>query len=349
MRLPNVTFVLPSDGPSGGVRVTVEMAQRLRDRGHAVRVVYRSLPRWEGLMDRARTVLRWIQGSKDFNWVHRFHGPKQAFRKLNEVPFSKGEIVIAVGEHVTLDVYELPREIIKVRYCHAIFDHVPELTRRAWSVPMPTLAVSESLAPELEKFSGKKVLAVVPNGINTSEYFLEEKCRDGLGLIFRRYPTKAPEETLALIVEARKRLPDVPWHLFGTSRRPKEFAQLEYWQYPAVEKARDIYNRCKVWLITSRHEGFCLPVLEAMACGCAVISSNHTVAADLIEDGVNGYIVPFGDSEAFLARIELLLRDESVRKGLVQNGFRTVQRFTWERAVAQMESVLEALAQGRAE
>jgi glycosyltransferase involved in cell wall biosynthesis len=241
----------------------------------------------------------------------------------------------------------LPREIIKVRYCHAIFDHVPELTRQAWSVPMATLAVSESLAPELEKFSGKKVLAVVPNGINTDEYFLEDKPRDGLGLIFRRYPTKAPEETLELVVKAQQRLPAVPWHLFGTSRRPKEFAHLEYWQYPSVEKARDIYNRCKIWLITSRHEGFCLPVLEAMACGCAVVSSNHTVAGDLIEDGVNGFIVPFGNAEAFLEKIEMLMRDESRRMSLVHQGFETVKRFTWDRAVTQMEDVLEALWQGR--
>jgi glycosyltransferase involved in cell wall biosynthesis len=347
MRIPKVTFVLPCDGPSGGVRVTVDMAQRLLDRGHGVRLIYRAPSFKDGLVERARTVLRWVQGSKDFNWVTRFQGPKQSFHRLDEVQFGKGEIVIAVGEHVALDVYELPKEVIKVRYCHAIFDHVPELTRRAWSVPMPTLAVSESLVPELEKFSGKEVLAVVPNGINTNEYYLEKKPRDGMGLIFRRYPTKAPEETLDLVVKAQQRFPDVPWHLFGTSRRPKEFAQLEYWQYPSVDQARDIYNRCKVWMITSRHEGFCLPVLEAMACGAAVISSNHTVAGDLIEDGINGFIVPFGNTEAFLERMELLLRNENRRVALVEKGFETVKRFTWDRAVTQMESVLEALSQGR--
>ena len=341
-----VTFVLPCDGPSGGVRVTVEMAQRLMDRGHPVRVIYRSPPFSEALVECARNALRWFQGSKDFNWVHRFRGPKRSFRDLSEVQFSKGEIVIAVGEHVALDVYELRAEVVKVRYCHAIFDHVPELTRRAWSVSMPTLAVSASLVPQLEEFAGKKVLAVVPNGINRSEYYLENGTRDGLGLIFRRYPTKAPEETLELIAQARSRFPEVPWHLFGTSRRPREFADLEYWQYPSVEKAREIYNRCKIWLITSRHEGFCLPVLEAMACGCAVISSNHTAAPDLIEDGVNGFIVPFGNSEAFLEKIALLLRDETKRQSIVQKGFETVSRFTWEQAVSRMEAVLEALAGG---
>jgi glycosyltransferase involved in cell wall biosynthesis len=348
MKIPSLTFVLPSDGPSGGVRVTVEMAQRLMDRGHGVRLVYRSFPFRERVMETARNALRWLQGSKDFNWVHRFRGPQQSFTSLESLEFAKGEIVIAVGEHVALDVYELRREVIKVRYCHAIFDHVPELTRKAWSVPMATLAVSPSLVPQLEDFSGKKVIAVVPNGINTEEYFLENRVRDGMGLIFRRYPTKAPEETLELIAQAHRRFPDVPWHIFGTAWRPKEFSRLNYWQYPSVSQAREIYNRCKVWVITSRHEGFCLPVLEAMACGCAVISSNHTVAADLIDDGVNGFIVPFGDTEAFLKKMQLILTDQQTRQRLVEQGFETVKRFSWSTAVAKMEQVLETLAQGGA-
>ena len=212
---------------------------------------------------------------------------------------------------------------------------------------MPTISVSPGMVPELEKYSGSSVIGVVPNGINTSEYFVQPTTRDGIGLIFRDTAYKGPEVAKKIIKDARLRFPDLAWHMFGTSRRPRDFKPDEYCQFPSITKARDIYNSCKIWLVTSRDEGFCLPILEAMACGCAVITSDHLVASDLIENGVNGFIVPYGDTEAYIRKIEFLLRNESKRQELVKQGFETVQKFTWERAVAKMEAVLEMLEHGK--
>jgi glycosyltransferase involved in cell wall biosynthesis len=343
-----ITFVLPHGGAAGGVRVTVEMALQLKKRGYLVRIACpaQSLLSRETVIGQARLMVRRLQGSTHFDWLHHFEGIQENFGTLGDLSFAKGEIVIAVGERTVKDVYELEKDVFKLRYCHCIFDHLPELNKIAWGVPMPTICVSPSLIPPLEAYSGSKVLAVVPNGINASEYYIERRDRDGIGLIYRNIPHKGPEIAKALRSAARTMFPEIPWHLFGVSRRPSQFARREYCQYPTVDKAREIYNRCKIWLVTSRDEGFCLPILEAMACGCVVVTSDHQVASDIIQDGQNGFIVSYGDTQAYLEKVRSLLSDEAERKRMVEESFHTARSFTWERAVAEMEKVFEVITSG---
>jgi glycosyltransferase involved in cell wall biosynthesis len=296
-----------------------------------------------------KAMLRKLQGAGVFDWLRHFDGPKESFtRSLEQLQFGKGEIVIAVGEHAVEDVHRLKRDVFKVRYCHGFFDHLPELNRVAWGVPMATLAVSPALVARLEGYSGEAVLGIVPNGIKTEEYFVEPSDRQGLGLIFHQIPVKGPEAALAIVKAAQQRFPERVWHAFGTAQRPQQFDKVQYTRYPGVGQARAIYNRCKVWVVTSRQEGFCLPILEAMSCGCAVVSSNNTAAPELISDGVNGYIVEYGDTKAYLQRIETLLSNESKRLQMVQEGFTTVKRYRWEDAVMKLEQVLERVVQGPA-
>jgi glycosyltransferase involved in cell wall biosynthesis len=81
-----------------------------------------------------------------------------------------------------------------------------------------------------------------------------------------------------------------------------------------------------------------------MACGCAVVTSNHTNAADLIQDGVNGFTVEYGDVPAYMDRIGRLLGNEGLRTRVVEEGFKTVKRFSWKNATDRMEEALERMA-----
>jgi glycosyltransferase involved in cell wall biosynthesis len=84
-------------------------------------------------------------------------------------------------------------------------------------------------------------------------------------------------------------------------------------------------------------------MLEAMACGCAVISSRHTNALELIQDGVNGFTVTYGDIDGYLELIARLLNDETLREHIMEEGLRTVRRFSWEQAADRMEEALRRL------
>lgn len=76
-----------------------------------------------------------------------------------------------------------------------------------------------------------------------------------------------------------------------------------------AQRVPELYRRASVLVFPSLSDGFGLVVLEAMASGLAVIVSDHTGAAELVEDGVNGFVVPAGDAEALADRLRALAAD----------------------------------------
>jgi len=73
-----------------------------------------------------------------------------------------------------------------------------------------------------------------------------------------------------------------------------------------------------------------LVLLEAMACGAAVIGSNVTSIPEIVEDGVNGYLVPPNDTNALRTEVRRLCSSPRHAEELGRNGYALVRRqFTW--------------------
>ncbi len=68
-------------------------------------------------------------------------------------------------------------------------------------------------------------------------------------------------------------------------------------------EVRDACRACGVYAMPSSNEGICLAMLEAMACGAAVVATRIRAFETLIEDGVSGLLVPVGDPPAVAAAI----------------------------------------------
>jgi glycosyltransferase involved in cell wall biosynthesis len=91
------------------------------------------------------------------------------------------------------------------------------------------------------------------------------------------------------------------------------------------------YNKVSVVIIPSVFEGFGLTAIEAMACGTPVIATDVDALRDVIEDGVNGLLVPYNDVSALSARILDLLENGSGLSKLSKNGKKKVATvFNWD-------------------
>ena len=86
------------------------------------------------------------------------------------------------------------------------------------------------------------------------------------------------------------------------------------------------YARADIFALPSTGEGFVFVFLEAMAFGKPLVGARAGGATDLIEDGVNGLLVPPHDQGALAQAIERLLRDDSLRATLGQKGAEIVRR-----------------------
>jgi len=98
-----------------------------------------------------------------------------------------------------------------------------------------------------------------------------------------------------------------------------------------------LYNLADIFIYPSLYEGFGLPVIEAMACGTPVITSNCSSLKEIAE-GYALLVDPY-KPEDITEKIELLLHDENTRRELIKKGLRRSQIFSWEKTA---ERILEA-------
>jgi glycosyltransferase involved in cell wall biosynthesis len=91
-------------------------------------------------------------------------------------------------------------------------------------------------------------------------------------------------------------------------------------------------------------EGFGHAILEAMSCGVPVITTPHTCGRDLIEDGVNGYIVPIRDVDAIVRKLEGVLSHRNLLGALSREARLTALAFTWDRFRQKIRQVYRSRA-----
>jgi glycosyltransferase involved in cell wall biosynthesis len=94
-----------------------------------------------------------------------------------------------------------------------------------------------------------------------------------------------------------------------------------------------LYSHAETFVFPSLYEGFGMPVIEAMACGAPVITSNRASLPEVAGDAA--VLVDPDNAEAVGDALVTLLRDASLRESLREKGFARAKQFTWERAAKQ--------------
>ncbi len=89
-----------------------------------------------------------------------------------------------------------------------------------------------------------------------------------------------------------------------------------------------VYSGAALFVFPSLHEGFGLPLLEAMACGVPVVTSNVSSMPEVAGDAAT--LVDPRDGEGLAAAIGRLLRDEALRDRLREAGIARARQFSWE-------------------
>ena len=100
-----------------------------------------------------------------------------------------------------------------------------------------------------------------------------------------------------------------------------------------------LYSGARSLLMASLYEGFGLPVLEAMACGAPVITSNVSSLPEVA--GKAALLVDPHDTEAIAEAILRLETNDEARNQLMRSGYEQAEKFTWERAARQLKSVYD--------
>jgi GT2 family glycosyltransferase len=157
-----------------------------------------------------------------------------------------------------------------------------------------------------------------------------------------------PLKNLPLTLEAWRRLPAPRPELclFGIEPEVATEPGIRYVTAPSDEEVNALLNEATVFVQTSVHEGFCLPALESMATGGAVVCTDAHGNRDFCADGDN-CLMPEPEAGAVAAAVSRLLADPALCERLGQNGISTAAEYHWSRRLDALEAFLVEIAKPR--
>ena len=103
-----------------------------------------------------------------------------------------------------------------------------------------------------------------------------------------------------------------------------------------------LYTQATLVLFPSFYEGFGLPLLEAMACGVPVVSSDASCLPEVV--GNAGRLISPHHEPGWTDEVHKLLLDGRERGRMVAEGFRQARQFTWKKAAQQLITIYQALS-----
>lgn len=146
--------------------------------------------------------------------------------------------------------------------------------------------------------------------------------------------TRWPRKNMALAVDAVVEVGDAfPGPLVVTGKpgwgEEREHPKVRRLGYVSDEQLAALYAAASLYLAPSRHEGFGLPLLEAFASGCPVLSSSGGALPEVAGDAA--YVEPSWEPTAWAATIAKLIGDSSKLDAMRERGLERVRSFSWDR------------------
>jgi GT2 family glycosyltransferase/glycosyltransferase involved in cell wall biosynthesis len=157
-----------------------------------------------------------------------------------------------------------------------------------------------------------------------------------------------PLKNLPLTIEAWRALPEPRPELcmFGIEPELATDEGMRYIKSPSDEEVGELFSQATVFIQTSTHEGFCLPALESMATGGAVVCTDAHGNRDFCADGEN-CLMPEATREAVSAALGRLVNDRELRERMGRAGVETAKEYAWELRIDALEAFLVEVARPR--
>ncbi|MGQ9525961.1 MAG: glycosyltransferase family 4 protein [Armatimonadota bacterium] len=235
----------------------------------------------------------------------------------------------------------------------------PARVRRLLSGAKAVTTPSQYLLEHMRQYRGDLIL--LPNALDISAYQFRPRTATQPKLMWLRsfhemYNPSLAAKVLALLVDE---FPDVKLTMVGPDkgdgslqklcRTAEELGVGERIHTPGGIPKRDVpawLNQGDVFLNTTNVDNTPVSVIEAMACGLCVVSTNVGGIPYLLEDGVDALLVPPDDAEAMAQAVRRVLTDPGLAERLSRSGRTKVEAFDWSAVLPRWETLLTEVAGG---
>lgn len=327
-----VIYVLQTLGWSGGIKIAVEHANRLAELGFAPEI-------W----------------SLDNKSVWDIKVPTRSFKNY-------GQLVNALKDEEAIKVatwWETAYPVWQASLLKGIaVNFIQEM--ETWFYPDDTDAQRVVIASYRKEFKnittssynldeimslGLKA-TLVPCGYDNKTYYRDTKVKRKDNVLLAVGRTFF-QKNFMFSFNAWRRLGETrpDFWLFGSEPDMKTLDEkITYHYKPTDAQVNKLYNTTTAFVQTSRHEGFCLPLLEAMAAGAPVICTDAHGNRDFCIDGKTCLMVEHDNEEQLARAMERVFGDKSLREKLSRNGLKEAEKYTWDVVIRQMADFYSAVA-----
>jgi UDP-glucose:(heptosyl)LPS alpha-1,3-glucosyltransferase len=240
---------------------------------------------------------------------------------------------------------------------------------RSFFLPVSNLA-AEALRREYPVDPAR--IRIVPPGVDAERFAgpdraacrAEIRSRHGIGesdflvlFVGMNFEVKGLDALISAVAKARRALPSAGVRLLVLGKgnvgkyealaRSHGIADAVVFTGPIARGIERYYRAADVFAMLSKFDTFGMAVLEAMAAGLPVIVSARVGAKDVVENGVNGFVLPdpWGDD---VAGAIAAMADPGVRSRFGEEAQRTAARFTWERMAEEVARLYDMVIESRA-
>jgi glycosyltransferase involved in cell wall biosynthesis len=227
------------------------------------------------------------------------------------------------------------------------------LERRIYTDPAVVIAaVSKRAAGLLKEYFHREDVRVIPNGVDTAHFSAvarlarradarQQRAFQDQDFVLLLIGNDWRIKGLSTVLQAMAALSALPIKLvvvgnddlesFGAYASRLGLGDCCRWEHTKPD-VLDFYAAADLYVSPSREDSFGLPVAEAMACGLPVISSVFAGVADIIRDGVDGFLLgdPH-DIQGLVRLIQLLYAEEDLRGRMGDSAARIALEWTWDR------------------
>lgn len=343
-------FVLPkvSRYPVGGYKMVYEYANRLLNKGYEIYIIFINV-----------------------NLLYKYHFPESIRTRLSKLltkieprwfPLDKRIKKISVdniNEELKIDSQDyliatavetytyIKNKNAKKAYFIQGFENwninESELYE-SYSNDIKKIVISSWLKEVVDKHSFKES-TLVRNPIDYNTYKIKIPFNDrvphSIALLYNEHPVKGFIFARDVIYELKKKYPNLIVNMFGRKTYEGKLPSwIKYTVNASQSQTIDIYNKSRVFLCSSIEDGFGLTGLEAMSCGCVLISTEFLGVKEYAINGYNALLSPVKNVKGLVDNVVKVFEDTMLSEVLSYNARKTATEFSWEKAVDDFERVI---------
>lgn len=346
-----VTFVVKTIPRKigGGPLIIFKLANFLASKGYDVNILVVKPDMWARahLPEVFRKLLVRLSVKLRPMWIELDSRIKKNVVFSDEERVEISDAIIATAVDTAEFVYNLPAINGKKYYLIQDYENwvLPDSkVQNTYGFGMTNITVSKWLSSIVDKYSISQSINI-SNGIDTSIFYLRKKLTErpphSIVFQYRSNYSKGGKYAINVAKRVYELYDDVEINVISNEKRPSDFPEyFNFYQNISQEEVATINNNSTLFLCTSVDEGFGLPGLEAMACGCVVVSTDYTGVHEYAIDKYNALLSPVCDVNALVTNIQTVFENEELKQILSKNGINTGYDSSFKNVAKRFEKII---------